>query len=108
MKQHRVIITVLAEAVVREICQYIRQDSPSNAAAWRSKFDQLAKSLVALPERCPLAPESQHAKFEIRQLLFGNYRILFTIRDDVVAVLHVRHGAREWMEPDEIAPPDQP
>jgi plasmid stabilization system protein ParE len=43
-------------------------------------------------------------EFEIRQLLYGNYRLLFTVRDDAVVILHVRHGAREWMKPEDVVP----
>jgi hypothetical protein len=37
-----------------------------------------------------------------RQLLYGDFRILFTVGEDVVRVLHVRHGARRLMTPDEL------
>jgi plasmid stabilization system protein ParE len=40
------------------------------------------------------APENRSFKREIRQLLYDQYRILFTIRGRTVRVLHVRHGAR--------------
>ncbi len=47
-----------------------------------------------MPERCAHAPENRWFKREIRQLLYDQYRILFTIRGRTVRVLHVRHGAR--------------
>ena len=34
-------------------------------------------------------------ELEIRQLVHGAYRILFTIAKDTVYVLHIRHGARQ-------------
>ena len=53
------------------------------------------------PSRCPLAPEAPFFKEEIRQLLYGRgrgvHRILFTIKDNSVVVLHVRYGARKHL-----------
>lgn len=55
-------------------------------------------SLNTFPERCPLAPESGSFPFEVRQLLYGHkphvYRILFTIDEQVVKILHIRHARR--------------
>jgi plasmid stabilization system protein ParE len=56
-------------------------------------------SLSELPTRCSLAPENKDFPFEVRQLFYGSthhrYRILFTIEDDTVTVLHIRHGRRD-------------
>jgi plasmid stabilization system protein ParE len=56
------------------------------------------KTLSRFPERCPLAPESNHFGEAIRQLLIGSgyggtYRVLFAIMDKSVRVIHVRHGS---------------
>lgn len=55
-------------------------------------------SLQVFPQRCPLAPESKSLNAEIREIFHGrrqhNYRILFSVREREVHVLHVRHGAR--------------
>jgi hypothetical protein len=48
-----------------------------------------------------LASENGHFAEEIRQLLYGRgrnrYRILFTIGEEAVHVLHIRHGARRYL-----------
>lgn len=45
-------------------------------------------------------------KYELRQLVYGRrhgrYRVIFTIRERAVHVLHVRHGARPAMTKAEI------
>ena len=74
----KVEITALAEADLETIYQHIRDDSPTRAAAWRQGLLQAAQALEQFPHRCPLAPESS-AALEIRQLLYGRYRVLFTI-----------------------------
>jgi plasmid stabilization system protein ParE len=50
--------------------------------------------LERMPFRCPLAPENESHGEEIRQMIYGSYRILFTILAGRVVILHVLHGAR--------------
>jgi plasmid stabilization system protein ParE len=84
------------------IHDWIAQDSPRNAAKWYAGLIDAIDSLAQFPERCKRAPENESFSEDIRQLLYGKrrgvYRILFTIHEDIVRVLHVRHGAREPME----------
>lgn len=47
-----------------------------------------------MPERCPLAPEDGLDGVTIRHLIYGDYRILFSIDAAQVVILQVRHGAR--------------
>ena len=47
-----------------------------------------------MPERCPLAPETGMDGRELRHLVHGHYRIIFTVEPARVIVLQVRHGAR--------------
>ena len=45
-----------------------------------------------------MAPESEAFDCEVRQLLFGRgtpWRVFFTIDEETVQVLHVRHGSRD-------------
>ena len=53
------------------------------------------ETLEMFPGRYPIAPESRDCLFEIRMLIYGDYLILFRINNDVVEVLHFRHGARK-------------
>ena len=66
---------------------------------WFWKLDEAIASLSELPQRCALAPESAEFPFEVRQPIYGRkphqYRVLFTIDEDVVVVLHIRRGRRE-------------
>ncbi len=84
--------------------EYIEQDSPESAHRWAAGLMEAIDSLKTLPLRCSLAPENDFFPQEIRQLLYGKgrhvHRILFTIRGDVISVLHIRHGARQVLKPD--------
>lgn len=75
------------------------QGTPGNAERWVEGIELAIDSLSAMPERCSLAPESAAFDREIRQLLFKSHRILFVIGRAAVHVLHVRHAARQSLEP---------
>lgn len=53
-------------------------------------YDSVYSRLSILPLGCPIAPESASSDFEIRQLLLNRYRVLFTIQEDEVRVIHLR------------------
>ena len=68
---------------------------------WFQRMKEAVASVAELPHRCPLAPENKEFPFEVRQLLYGRkphqYRVLFTIHEDEVIVLHIRHGRRQHL-----------
>jgi toxin ParE1/3/4 len=91
---YQVEITPSAERDIEEICDYISQDSPENAAAFIDALEQQIETLEHLPERCPLIPENEILGTSCRHLLFGNYRTIFRITAKTVTILRVIHGAR--------------
>ena len=94
--RYEVVVQPAAEAELEEAYRYIWKDAPERAARWRKGLLRRAESLSRWPERCPLAPEDGAFGFEIRHLVVGAYRLLFTVDEGArrVHVLHVRHGAR--------------
>jgi plasmid stabilization system protein ParE len=48
------------------------------------------EQLAVVPKAFPVAPEDEEFPEEIRQMIVGRYRILFTIKGCKVHVLHVR------------------
>lgn len=98
---YHVIIQPQAEADLDAAYLRMRARAPQAAARWFVDIVEAINSLEQFPRRCPLAPENDYFEEEIRQLLYGRrdnvYRILFTIQDDTVHVLHVRHGAQRHL-----------
>jgi|SRR6266481_9243194 plasmid stabilization system protein ParE len=92
-----------AEAEVQDAYSWIQRQSPFYAGKWLAGLLQAIASLESDPNSFPLAPESGTFHKPIRQLLYGKrrgiYRILFEIEGEVVKVLHIRHGARRFLEP---------
>lgn len=99
--RYKVVLSLRADADLDQAFEWIAADSRRNAIRWYNTCINAINSLALFPKRCPLAPESDAFDIEIRQRLFGPYRILFTIRGRTVYVLHVRHGARRELESEE-------
>ena len=96
-------LSARAETDVREAYNYVRKHGPANPDDWKAGLARKLASLEELPERCALAPENEYTQIDVRQLLYGRFRILFMIREDtIVSVLAVRHGARRFLKSDEI------
>jgi len=64
----------------------------SLAQKWADQVeDRIAEVLGRSPKGCPIAPESEDMDdSEIRHLIIGRYRVLFTIEQDEVTVVHLR------------------
>jgi plasmid stabilization system protein ParE len=90
-----------ARGDIEEIADYIAADAPKYSARWRQRLLAKLWLLTSMPTACGLAPEDEVSGREIRQLLFGTYRVLFTIEGSRVLVLPVRHGARRFLTQDE-------
>ncbi|MBX7134202.1 MAG: type II toxin-antitoxin system RelE/ParE family toxin [Fimbriimonadaceae bacterium] len=79
------------------------------AARWFNGLEEAVFSLEDYPRRNPAAPESKKVKRPLHHLLYGKkphiYRVIYELdeRRKTVRVLTIRHGAREPMEPEEIA-----
>ena len=96
----RVEVTSQAQRDADSIYEWlILQYAGEAGLRWFSALETAIHSLRDFPERCPIVPEMSDFAFPVRQLLYGNrphiYRILFTLYQDTVYVLHIRHGRRQ-------------
>ena len=95
----RIVWSPLAVDRASEIARYIAQDKPSAAEKWIaavfSKVDQLRSS----PEIGRVVPEIGNERF--RELLYGNYRIVYRLETHQVSILTIRHG-KQILPVDEI------
>jgi len=65
------------------------------AQRWvRELRTSVSRQLSLVPRGFPLAPENDEFFEEIRQMIVGRYRVLFTIKKRKVHVLHVRGATR--------------
>jgi toxin ParE1/3/4 len=73
-----------------EIAGYIAQDKPSAAEKWIQTVFSKVEQLQAFPEIGRIVPEIGNDQF--RELLYGNYRIIYRIEAKRISVLTIRHG----------------
>lgn len=95
----RVETTPAAEREAQAILEWLlERQAGETGLRWFLNLERAIQSLSQFPERCSLAPENSRFPFEVRQLLYGRrphvYRVLFSIEQDVVYILHIRHGRR--------------
>ncbi|MBX3412404.1 MAG: type II toxin-antitoxin system RelE/ParE family toxin [Pirellulales bacterium] len=82
--------------------------SPTEASRWFDGIFAAMDSLKQDPQRHGLAREADRFPYELRQRLFGvgrrkTHRILFTVRDEEIVVLSVRHAAQADVTPGDVA-----
>jgi plasmid stabilization system protein ParE len=103
---YRVVIETRASRDIDEATGWIASKADDGAERWFNAIEAEINALSRFPERCPRAREDGLFKYKLRQLVFGRrhgrYRVIFTICEDAVHVLHVRHGARPSMTKAEI------
>jgi plasmid stabilization system protein ParE len=95
----------LAFEATREIDRIVSriwQDAPLDAVRWQDELAENLNLLTFLPERFALAAESERAPCSVRQIFLGKYRILYTVQEQRVLVLAIRHGHRLPMPVAEI------
>ena len=82
-----------------EIVLRIAEDRPAAAVRWLDGLFERVTSLRELPEQGRSIPEARRA--DLRELIYGSYRIIYRVRHDAVAVLIVRHS-RMHLDPDDL------
>jgi toxin ParE1/3/4 len=88
-----IVWSAAAQRHLRDIREYIAKDSPRYA-------DNVVAAIRRATERLGRFPESGAFVLdprwpEIREVRSGNYRVLYTLRDDRVMIVAVIHGARD-------------
>ncbi len=90
----RVVITAEAEADLKQIAGYISEQSIDTAPNFMRELREKCESLADAPRAYPLVP--RHERFGIRRRPLGNYLIFYRIGTDVIDVVHILHGARNY------------
>lgn len=80
----------LAIERVIELAEYIALDKPDIAMQWASNIFDSTDKLKEHPRLGRIVPEIQEEDY--RELIEGNYRILYLIGSSKISVLTVRHG----------------
>ena len=95
----KIIWAPLAIDRASEIAEYIAQDKPSAAEKWINTVFSKVEQLNSSPEIGRVVPEIGNDQF--RELIYGNYRIIYRIEKTQISILTIRHG-KQILPIDEI------
>lgn len=97
----KILWSPLAIERVSEIAEYIAQDKPSAAENWINTIFSKVEELKSAPGIGRIVPEIRNVPF--RELIYGNYRIIYRIEKKQISILSIRHGM-QILPIDEILP----
>ena len=95
----KIIWSPLAIDRASEIAEYIAQDKPSAAEKWISAVFSKVEQLKSSYKIGRVVPEIRNNQF--RELIYGNYRIIYRIEKTQISILTIRHG-KQILPIDEI------
>jgi len=95
----KILWSPLAVDRASEIAEYIAQDNPDAAESWINTVFEKVEHLKEFPESGRIVPETDN--MTIRELIYGNYRIIYRVEEKKLSVLTVRHG-KQVLPLDEI------
>jgi len=95
----RIIWSPLAVERAAEIAEYISRDNPTAAEKWIETVFSKVEQLKSFPESGRIVPEINSKDF--RELIYGNYRIIYRAEKIQVSILTIRHG-KQILPIDEI------
>jgi toxin ParE1/3/4 len=90
----KVIISDTAYTELLQIGRWIKFDNPNRAERFVSEIYDRCQSLRDMPRAFPLVPRWEEQG--IRRRPYGDYLIFCRINGDVIDVLHIMHGARDY------------
>ena len=102
MKEYQIVFSPTALEDLDSTLAWLADEAPEKVAEWYQSIKTHIDTLKHLPEAHPLAAENGlWGTEELRQLLFqgypSKYRVIYTLKDDTVQILSIRHGARRFL-----------
>ena len=88
-----------AASDLEAIADFIAHDSPHYASLFVMNVLEAAEALRPFPRSGRVVPELSAP--EIREILLGDYRIVYRLRREAIEILTVHHGAR-LLNPDRL------
>jgi toxin ParE1/3/4 len=73
-------------------CEYIARDAPRSADELAARVTRSIARLEDFPRSGRMVPE--RGRDDIREVIVGNYRIIYRLRGDLVEIVTIHHGAR--------------
>jgi plasmid stabilization system protein ParE len=81
-----------AASNLEEICNYIAKDSEYYSILFAKRIINIVKAIPQFPKSGSVVPE--HKDDSLREKIYGNYRIVYRLKTDVVEIVAICHGSR--------------
>jgi plasmid stabilization system protein ParE len=90
-------VTARAKADIAAARSYIALTAPLNALRWMDELRETLHTLEVFPDKHGIARERKHRRRDLRQLVLGTHRVLFTVmpRAKIVVVHRVLHASQD-------------
>ena len=88
----RVVWSRVARDDLQRILSYIRTDAPAYALSFALRLNERVTQLEAFPDSGRFVPEDPTKTY--RELILGNYRVIYRHFESTVTIVAVVHGAR--------------
>jgi toxin ParE1/3/4 len=85
----------------QEIGEYIAADRPGAAEAWLEGLVATVERLASFPRSGRLLEIDPERDYELREILYGSYRVFYRIVTDRVEILRLVHTRRDRTTDDE-------
>ena len=95
----KIVWSPLAIDRITEIAEYISEDSPRSAEKLIDSVFKKVSRLKKYPESGRIVPELEISR--IREIIYGNYRIIYGIKREAIIILTIRHS-RQILPEEEI------
>ena len=91
-KRRKVEFSPQAVLDLEDIADFIAEDNPQAAEAWVDRLVETAEGMAAHPKAGRVVPEVDDT--HVREVLLGNYRIVYRVEPTRILVLTVIEGHR--------------
>jgi toxin ParE1/3/4 len=88
----KIVWTEFAIEDLQSIHDYISKDSKVYANRFIEKLMLRVEQLASQPKSGKMVPEINQET--VRELIEGNYRIIYTLTENTIAIVRVHHSAR--------------
>lgn len=88
----RLVWSAVARDDLKALVSFIKADSPGYAQTFGWHIQQRVEQLRHFPESGRKVPEDKSGAY--RELLVGNYRVVYRVDEDTVIIVTLIHGAR--------------
>jgi len=93
----KILFTPTVKVQFLSAISHIRRDKPSAATRFRQRAEKSLKRLLEYPDSGRFIPEFPELPY--RELIVPPYRFFYRVKDDIVWIVAVWHGAQLAEEP---------